>query len=438
MDLSKFTKKRICVAVSGGVDSMTLLHFLLCNQERFAYQISAVHCEHGIRGENSLADARFVEKICQDWGITLYNYAEDCPQKAQREKCSLETAARNFRYDCFAEIIQKDVADYIATAHHKNDEAETILFRLARGTSLSGVKGMTEQRDWLIRPFLDWTREEIENYAAENHIQYCTDATNFERDATRNKLRLEVLPKLEEVINGATSNLVHFASLAAEDDALLYEYSQELLSTLQETGGYLVAFSDRKPLFSRACLTAIKGLGVEKDYTTRHLDALFQLQKSERGAVVCLPQNLVAKKTEKGIVLYIPKEEIFHKKTQPKKFTKNGFDGGRYEVNVSNEPPMSLNNTFKILKIDAENLPKNVVFRFREEGDVITSFGGGTKTLKKFFNEKKIPVEEREYLPLIAEEKGEEVYVICGVEISEKVKITPTTREIVYITMQKK
>lgn len=437
MNLGDFSKKRICVAVSGGVDSMSLLHFLLRHKNEFDYQISAVHCEHGIRGAESLADADFVEKVCRDWGVELLYFSEDCPKKAEREKCSLETAARNFRYACFQEIIEKNKADFIATAHHKNDEAETILFRLARGTSLSGVKGMTECRDWLIRPFLHWTRTEIEQYAKENQLTYCTDLTNFQTDATRNKLRLEILPKLEEAVNGAISNLAHFALLAAEDDELLYEYSQKLLSKLQKEEGFLIGFCEKRPLFSRACLMAMKNLGIEKDYTARHLDALFSLQQSERGAILNLPQNILALKDENGIKIYRKKEEIFTPNASPKIFDKNGFKGGRYEVNVSDEAQEDVDNDWKILKIDADKLPSTAVFRFRKEGDKIETFGGGTKTLKKFFNERKTPVEERSYLPLIADENTDEVYVVCGVEISEKVKITKETQHTLYIKIKK-
>ncbi len=434
MDLSRFSKKRICVAVSGGVDSIALLHFLSRQQTTYSFELSAVHCEHGIRGEESLADKCFVEEICEKWQVPLFCFSENCIEKSKREKCSLETAARDFRCESFFALVKENKTDYIATAHHKNDEAETILFRLARGTALSGARGMQEERAWLIRPFLDWTRAEIETYAKENKLAYCTDSTNLEKDVTRNKLRHDVLPKLEEAVNGATSNLAHFAKLAAEDDALLYEYSQSLLSQTEQ--GYMVEFSDKKPLFTRACLMAMKGLGVEKDYTAKHLEALFALQKSERGAKLCLPQDLIAKRGQNSIDFYIKKEEFFEKKNAVKKFDKNGFDGGRYAVNISSQPFQQEKSAWKILKIDGDKLSKNAIFRFREEGDKIQSFGGGTKTLKKFFNEKKVPVKERGYLPLIASEDGE-IYVICGVEISERVKVSEETINILYIAIQR-
>ncbi len=436
--LEKFIHKNICVATSGGVDSMSLLHYLQTQQAKYGYLLSAVHCEHGIRGEESVSDWKFVEQTCKALGIPLYFFAEDCPMRAEKEKVSLETAARNFRYESFFKLIEDKKVDYIATAHHLDDEAETVLFRLCRGTSLSGVKGIAEENGCLLRPFLDWTREEIERYAKQNKIEYRIDSTNLERDATRNVLRLDVLPRLEKAVAGASKNLVRFAKQAGEDDALLYEYAESLLSyTLEgESEQIQVSFCDKKPIFRRACLMAMKYLGVEKDYTFTHLESLYFLQRLEGGACVHLPKNIQAKKMSAGIVFFEKTEEFFEKKKEPKKFTEKGFDGGRYEVKCS-FAPLKEENLFKILRVDMEKIPPTAIFRFRQEGDEMERFGGGRKTLKKIFNEEKIPKEEREYFPLIAEKKGE-VYAVCGVEISEKVKITGETKKVLYIALRKK
>ena len=432
MRFEKFSQKRICVATSGGADSMALLHFLKQEETRFGYILSAVHCEHGIRGEDSVEDWKFVEETCRKWGIPVFFFSENCIEKARLEKTSLETAARNFRYQAFESLINSGKVDYIATAHHADDEAETVLFRLARGSSISGAKGMKEENEWLLRPILSWTKQDVMDYVSKNGLAYRTDKTNFEQDATRNVLRLSVLPKLEESIPGAANNLVRFARLAAEDDELLYEYAQELLHFDGEKAE--ISFSDKKPLFSRACLLAMKALGVEKDYTAAHLESVFALQYSERGAILNLPKNVIAKREEKGVSLFIKREEAYIKNA-PKPFTFAGFDGGRYEVTLSFEPTMIQTNK-KVLYVDKDKIPKNAIFRFREEGDVIQSFGGGEKTLKKFFNEKKIPVEERDYLPLLA--YGKEVYAICGVEISKELKVDENTKCVLYISTRKK
>lgn len=435
MDLSIFSKKRICVAVSGGVDSVSLLHYLQARENEYGYVLSAVHCEHGIRGEESLSDARFVQTLCAKYGLSLRVFSEDCPMRAKRDKQSLETAARAFRYECFETLLKEGAVDFIALAHHKNDDAETVLFRLMRGTSLTGVGGMSEMNGKIIRPFLSWTKAEIEEYARENGLNYCVDSTNKETDATRNKLRLEVLPLMEKAVPNAAENLVRFSRLATEDDEALYGYAKELLSV--KNGEMHVAFCDKKPLFRRACLLALKTLGVEKDYTALHLEKAYGLQSLERGAKLSFPQGVEAEKVENGIRFYQKKEENFIPNNPWKTFSCEGFDGGRYEVNVSHSP-ITEKGEWRVLRVDGDKIPQTAVYRFRREGDFIWRFGGGKKTLKKFFNEEKTPVAEREYLPLIADRESGEVYVVCGVEISEKVKVTSETATTIYISIQKK
>ena len=428
--------KRVCVAISGGVDSTALLHYLKSREKEVGFSLFAVHCEHGIRGEESLLDQAFVQEICKKWNVPLFLFSQNCPKRAKKDKVSLETAARDFRLESFASLIKQGKADFIATAHHVSDEAETVLFRLARGTSLSGAKGMEEKNGYFIRPFLGWKKEEILSYAKENNLSYRTDSTNFETDATRNKLRLKVFPALEEAVGGASTNLARFARYAAEDDALLYEQSKALL-TKNKSGKTLVKFSEQKPLFRRACLIAMKELGIEKDYTAAHLESVYLLQQSERGKQICLPQGAVAQKTESGIELFLQESEkpLAPPPKTEKSFDLSGFDGGRYEVSVSLSEPKDTH--WQTLRVDKDKLPKSAVFRFRKAGDTIKSFGG-SKSLKKFFNEKKIPVSERAWLPLIAEKDGNEVLAVCGVEISERVKITEETQNVLYITLQKK
>ena len=434
MMLKKFSQKRICVAVSGGMDSVALLHYLHSQRGKYGYFLLAAHCEHGIRGEASLADMRFVQELCETLGVELFLFQEDCVARSKKEKVSLETAARNFRYESFESLIKGGKTDYIATAHHQLDEAETVLFRLARGTALSGVKGMEKESGWLIRPFLDWSKAEIEKYAEENRLEYRVDETNADLQYTRNKLRAEVLPKLEEAVPAAGKNIAKFAAVAAEDDAFLYELAKELLE--EKKDGYFVNFSEKKPLVTRACLMALKGLGVEKDYTSEHLDALFVLQACERGSKLDLPKNVECIREEKGLFFHVKQEESDIEKPKAKPFSMDGFDGGRYEVIIAKEGILDEKSEWKVLRADLGKIPKNAEFRFRKDGEEMQVFGGGTKSLKKLLNERKIPVCEREWLPMIAE--GDCVYAVCGVEISERVKVDAETREQIYIYLRKK
>ncbi len=433
MDLQKYKGKKICVAISGGVDSVCLLHYLKSVQGECGFFLSAAHCEHGIRGKDSLLDMQFVQSLCDEWGIELFLFTEDCPARANRDKASLETAARDFRRESFSSLVESGKADFIATAHHKNDDAETVLFRLARGTSLSGVGGMYEENGYLLRPFLSWTREKIEDYAKRHALSYRVDKTNLETDATRNKLRLEVLPRLNEAVSGAADGLVRFAKLAAEDDELLYEYAQPLLTLLDE--GICVDFCEKKPLFRRACLMALKALGAEKDYTALHLESVYALQSAERNARLDLPKGIVAEKSLEGIFFY-KKEDFSMPQAEAKPFDEKGFDGGRYEVKLSSKPFEEEFSPWRVLRLDKDKLPKDALFRFKQDGDEMERFGGGRKSLKKVFNEEKILCRERPHIPVIA--SGKEVYAVCGVEISQKVKITDDTKSVLYIALQKK
>ena len=182
-------------------------------------------------------------------------------------------------------------------------------------------------------------------------------------------------------------------------------------------------------------LLALKLLGIEKDYTAVHLENAYHLQGLSRGAKQTFPQGVEAEKKENGLHFYQKQEETFVPKTDSKPFDGKGFDGGRYQVIVA-DAPIPQTEEWRILQVDGDKIPPTAIYRFRADGDYIQRFGGGNKTLKKFFNEEKTPVKERGYLPLIAEESGE-VYVVCGVEISEKVKITAETNHPLYIHLYK-
>ena len=438
MDLSAYQNKRICVAVSGGADSVVLLHYLKSKQSEYGYQLSAINCEHGIRGERSLADTRFVQTLCKEWNIPLDCFCDNCLQRAKEEKSSLETAARNFRYECFFSLLEGGRCEFIALAHHENDEAETVLFRLARGSSLTGVSAMKEKEGAFLRPLLGWSKAEILAYASEHNLSFCQDETNLQTDATRNKLRLTVLPALEESVSGASKNLAKFARRAEEDDKLLYELSQSLIKSGQKTSasdsGYRLLLSDKKPLFTRACLTLLKVLGIEKDYTSTHLDDVYLLQQKETGASVTLPQNIIAKKGYDEIIFYQKMDGKHISQDVQIPFQVGRYEWGRYEIIVQSEAFLPEKAA---LRLDGEKVPTNAVIRLKRQGDMFEKFSGGTKSLKKYLIDEKIEKERRDELPILATDDGE-VYAVLGVEISKKVKITAQTKQPIYILIQSK
>ncbi len=427
LDLPKNVK--IAVAVSGGADSVALLDKLVLLAAECGFSLSVVHCEHGIRGGESLADAEFVRLLAESYGLPFTAFSEDCIALAKRSGESVEVAARNFRYRCFEEVLASG-ADYVALAHHKDDAVETALFRLCRGTSLGGVLGISPISGRYLRPLLDETKQEILAYVKQKGLQYRLDATNLQRVATRNRLRLDVLPVLTEAIPGAGDNLLAFAKEAKEDDAYLYALANGLIerAELQNATdtGWSVKISPL-PLFRRACLTVLKALGLEKDYTKKHLQSIAELCGLQTGARAVLPKGIVAMRSYDKVAFFQGiAEDVFPVHT----FGFGEFEWGRYVLSVSDAPLTGK----KVLRVDVEKIPKNAVIRTREEGDVFRKFGGGTKPLKKYLIDEKIPLAKRDGLPLLA--AGHEILAVFGVEISEDVKMTKDTKKTAYLAVK--
>ena len=404
--MENFSGKKVAVAVSGGKDSMALLFYLFSHQTEGNYALSVIHCEHGIRGEASKEDEAFVLSYCMERNIPAFVFREDCPRLAKAEKKSLETVAREFRYRSFDSLLQKGTVDVIATAHHKEDNAETVLFRLCRGSSLTGLCGISERAGYA-RPFLLCSKKEIEEYVANERIPYREDCTNADTAYTRNFLRREILSELERRIPGTIENIDRFSRSAKEDDALLKKLSLPLVRK------DAVLLDKRFPLFSRACLCVLKQMGIEADYAFVHLRDLYDLQAKENGKHIDLPC---------GITAYREYDKIAFQKRNP----------------LSSELPLKEveiclveDNTARNGVFDGDRIPEGAVVRTRKRGDRFRPFGGGEKSLGDWFTDKKIPLKERDRILLLA--KDREVLIVIGYEISDQVKVTAETKRICRI-----
>ncbi len=443
-EMKKFAGKRVCVACSGGADSLCLLHYLYKRAPSDGFFLSAVHVEHGLRGESSKEDAAFVAKFCDALHIPLYTFTFDCRAIAKKNGTGIEEAARNARYGAFESLLSENKADVIATAHHAQDEAETVLFHLLRGASLTGAGGIREERKGFIRPFLHVTKAEILAYAAENKLEYRVDETNFIADTTRNKLRLEILPRLEEIVPGAAKNLTNFSFAAWRDDEFLYELSAKYVSATKTDGGDKVcvrAFDENggpvaDPLFTRACVTAMKLLGIGKDYTRAHIDSLTALRTKQTGAATDLPCGVKARRVYDDVVFSAGEKGAAESAEIP--FGYGVFRLGGAEILITESEAeataAAARSGTKLLRADGAALCGGV-FRRKKTGDTFRKFGGGEKSLKKVLTDLKIDAEKRAEIPLIAKKESGEILAVAGVEISESVKITSQTKKIAYIAL---
>jgi len=408
---------RICVALSGGRDSVALLHYFLEHAASDHISVSALTCEHGIRGEASLADLAFVQTLCDKWNVPLTVFRENVPQLAQTLQCGLEEAGRFFRYNCFASVITNGTADAVATAHHMNDYAETLLFRLCRGTALEGLNAFPK-REGIIRPFLHVSRAQIDEYVRLNDLPFVEDESNTDTAYTRNALRHDIFPRLETAVPGAAQNLVRFAERATKDDAFLQTLARNAMRTVGGETHIPVDLPD--PVFSRACVAALKQCGITQDYTQASLTEIISLKKRQGGRKVRLSASCEAIRESDELVFYIPQAAF-----PAFPFLFESFQTPSYSVTVS------MQAAERALRVDRDAFPCGCVVRTRQEGDVFTPYSGHGKSLKKYLTDQKISARIGNTLPLIA--FGHEILVICGVEISDRVKVTQDTAHVAYL-----
>ena len=214
-------ESKIIVGLSGGPDSMVLIHILI----QLGYECIAAHCNFHLRGEDSNNDEKFVVKWCEKNGVLLETNSYDTIAYASKNKISIEMAARDLRYEWFEKLRVKHKADSIAIAHHRDDSIETILINLIRGTGIKGLTGIPVKNNHIVRPLLSISRNKIMEYLSNNQVPYVTDITNEEDIYTRNTLRLKVLPLLEEINTSVRNSILTTSSNLQEVEKLYYQHT---------------------------------------------------------------------------------------------------------------------------------------------------------------------------------------------------------------------
>lgn len=386
-------KKHITVALSGGADSMALLNALLkLKDELNIEKIGAAHFNHEIRGDEALRDQNFVLEQCKSIEVECLIGSADVPEFARQHHLSLELAARQLRYEFF-ESIDTDV---VATAHTASDNIETVIFNLTRGTVLSGLCGIPPKRGKYIRPLILCTREDVENYCAQNGIEFVTDSTNLSDDYTRNKIRHNVVPVLKTFNESAESAVSRMtASLREDEDFINRVVKKEYDELLRD--GFLSADELRRlhpAIAKRIIAKHCNALGIKVD--NLHINRIYSI--CMLGGKISLSGDMTAAYNN-GILKFAPA------KNQP---TNTAFtvDITRCD-NYFFENHQNVHNLFLKNILDCDKIVGKLVVRNRVVGDTIRLKNKNcTKTLKKLFCEYKIPVQEREVWPVLADDLG--------------------------------
>lgn len=408
-----FDVEKVVVGFSGGADSTALLHFLyyFVSEKGKKIKLLAVHVNHNLRGKESKRDENFARNFCKKHGIDLEIKQANVKKIALENKIGLEEAGRMIRYEIFNEYA-KDENCKIATAHTLSDCVETMILNLVRGSGLKGLCGIPPVRGKIIRPLLDISRGEIENYCKENSLDYIHDSTNFEKDYTRNKIRLDVIEYLKKINPMFEFSAGRTIEILRNEENYLEKISEENLKLSKVPGGY-----DAEKINSLD--TAIKNRVVFKiinDFTgkvpgSKHIaNVLDILQKEKKEAD--LPNN-VSLVCDRGVLRFRNKKS--NKKISWEYPVKNFNTLTEIQtdiiINILSKCDYDKIKNKKLNAIDYDKLPKDSVLRNRRPGDKFRlPFRKVTKSLKKLFNELKVPEDERDKIPIIAY-KNEVVWI---------------------------
>ncbi len=423
--------ERVLVGLSGGADSVALLHFL-----RFGLgcEVSACHVNHGLREAESLRDEDFARKLSAEWGIPFYLRQGDVRRLAEGSGRSVEEAGRDFRYACFEECRSEAGAEKIATAHTRSDQAETLLLNLLRGSGIQGLCGIPPKRGRIVRPLLRVSREEVEEYCRRWGLAYVTDSSNSSLEYTRNRVRLEVLPLLRELNPQAEQTLAQTTEVIRPGAIYLAEAVGLLLEEAQREKGWQASALAGAPagLRRQAAWSLLKKLGILPSFIrVQELDRVIcgEIARMDagKGRYFVRRKGLLCLEEAEGCPSYsFPLE--------PGEFALPCGECYR-AMEIPAETAGSFQKVYKkllYLLLDYDKIKGKALLRQRLPGDRIRLAGRGcSKSLKKLQNEAGLSRYEREAFPVLADEEGCVAAFPFG--IAERVRADDSSRRLLAV-----
>lgn len=386
----------VLVAFSGGADSVCLLYILNTLKNKIGFELLAVHLNHSLRGEAADRDESFAREFCKNLGIELITYKKDVKGYAKEHGISEELAGREIRYSLFFELMRERNLTSLAVGHHNDDQAETVLMHLLRGSGIDGLSGMRHKRDNIIRPLLDITKQEILDFCEAENLCFCTDLTNFETDYNRNKVRLSLIPQMREFNPNISKNLAVTADILADDADFLEIYAEaEFKRTVHENSCNLSEFSALHTAIKRRIVIKMIEMvkNTKRDISADNVNKVLALAEAKNtGKKLKLSGGVVARIEYENLIIEKEKAE---------------FSGFSY-VLCLNEKFQIPENGIVISIEECGNgdfcFPKNSKFsvRTRQNGDRICPLGmDGSKKLKDFFIDEKISRQKRDTAVLV-------------------------------------
>lgn len=419
----------VLAALSGGADSMALLHVLYSLKDEYNIKIIAAHFNHGIRGDEAKRDENFCVEVCKSLGIQLFVGFADIPALAKEKGIGVEECGRKERYAFFERIAPEAK---IATAHTLSDCEETFLFNLARGASLKGLGSIPPVRDNIIRPLIYCSRDDIEKYCAENNIPFVTDSTNLSDEYTRNSIRHNIVPQLKKINPSFDSAFERCLSSLREDEELLDILSSSVLENARAENGWLAENLNavHPSLKRRAVAKIIEEITAEKPQA-HHIEAVCDILSHGgstqilTGVSLCVYNGVIAKEEieadewEQDFVVgtnFLPYETV-----------NSSFYDKNDKINIQKFNKQLLANA-----IDYDKIKGVLIFGSIKQGDKIRPKGRGvTKQLRRIFNENHIPPFYRNRISVLRDDSG--VVWVNGVGVDERVSADENTGRLLIL-----
>lgn len=439
----------VIVGVSGGADSICLLWIL--KELQYQLKIVAVHVHHGIRGIEADEDEAYVQNLCKQWNVSFHSVHANVPLIAKELSMTVEEAGRKVRYDAFSKVAEQYTNHVkIAVAHHMDDNTETILMNLFRGSGLRGISGIEPVRDNIIRPLLCVRRSEIEQTLIEQKIAWRTDATNLEPDYTRNKIRLQIIPAILEAFPQAEEHILQTAQIVSETDEFLNKLAYQFIdkyATLEyneivwDKEAFIKEDIVLQKIIVRQALVK-SGVGL-KDITSKHIQDICSLANKSVGKTIQLPYGWQGKTGYKTICITSLRKhsETYHGNVPNPNFQMD-ISIFPYPYVEQRQQMEEMGKNKKNVKFpenqytkwfDYDTIKDEVVLRTRNTGDRIQVNPMGSKKLKDYMIDAKIPKELRDTIPVVA--SGNQILWVVGYRISEAFKVTAQTKTIMQITL---
>lgn len=402
---------RVLVACSGGADSMLLLNHFLSIRDEYSLSVSVAHIEHGIRGKDSVDDAEFVKSFCQKNDVEFHLLSIDAINESKAAGLGVEEYSRQRRYDFFDAI----ECDKIATAHNLSDSVETVLFRLCRGTGIKGLCGIPAIRGKIIRPLIEISSEDIREYCDSCGIEYRVDSTNSSVEYSRNYIRNVLLPELSHINPEAETAISNMISDLKEDTDFIYSFSNSVYDEVLTENKLDINMLKKYDvsIIKRVVAKYFDGFGINLDRL--HLHSVLQLFDKNGKTQICGNHFAVS---EGGYLRYADFSE-----------SKNHFNFISKILKISELDKKSVD-----FYCDYDKIIGKVTIRPRQAGDCIKPAGRHcSKSLKKLFNELKIPQELRNSVAVVTDECS--VIGVVGYCVDERVKVDVNTKNILSLRL---